>query len=578
MMRIYRMMIAVAGEYAGPFRRTLLLAAAASVVQALAWAITLPLLNIALADGPLRRGALAGWLGLLAALIVLEGILRWAEGEFVYRYWHRVTGAMRLRLAGRLRCMPLEQLARRKSGDLATVLGNNVTFAATAISSLATLAVQLAVVPGLLLGVVFALDWRPGVLLLLGAAWAAPCLLRARRAAGADFQRIDAADADASAAIVEYVQGQAMLRATGRAGASAPCLRGVFDRQHRAQHASGDTVRRIARAQLRAQLTLVAAAGLGIWLFAGGELPLASLLCLVALLAQMAEPLTLGMSMLRLFELADAALGRVNALLAEPDLLTDTPYQRPRHFGLRLENVSFRYQGQSRAAVSGLSLAIPERSLTALVGPSGGGKTTLTRLVSRFADPQQGRILLGDADLRHMQPETLLRHVSVVFQDVWLMDDTLAANIALGRPGASREEIEDAARRAHIHHVIERFALGYDTPAGEAGSALSGGERQRIAIARAILKDAPVVLLDEPTASLDSEAEYYVQQAIEALVADKTVVIVAHRLSTIRAADQIAFIDEGRCVELGSHPTLMARAGGRYRALVEAQRADPAAE
>ncbi|EMP6397104.1 hypothetical protein RJ492_005588, partial [Pluralibacter gergoviae] len=172
MMRIYRMMIAVAGEYAGPFRRTLLLAAAASVVQALAWAITLPLLNIALADGPLSRGALAGWLGLLAALIVLEGILRWAEGEFVYRYWHRVTGAMRLRLAGRLRSMPLEQLARRKSGDLATVLGNNVTFVATAISSLATLAVQLAVVPGLLLGVVFALDWRPGVLLLLGAGWA----------------------------------------------------------------------------------------------------------------------------------------------------------------------------------------------------------------------------------------------------------------------------------------------------------------------------------------------------------------------------------------------------------------------
>ena len=298
---------------------------------------------------------------------------------------------------------------------------------------------------------------------------------------------------------------------------------------------------------------------------------LTSLLCLVARLAQMAEPLTLGMAMLRLFELADAALGRIDALLAEPDLLTEMPPQRPRHFGLRLEGVSFRYQQQPRAAVSGISLELPERSLTALVGPSGGGKTTLTRLMSRFADPQQGRILLGDADLRHMLPEKLLRHVSVVFQDVWLMDDTLAANIALGRPGAGREEIEDAARRAHVHHVIERFPLGYDTPAGEAGSALSGGERQRIAIARAILKDAPVVLLDEPTASLDSEAEYYVQQAIEALVANKTVVIVAHRLSTIRAADRIAFIEDGRCVELGNHAALMAIEGGRYRALAEAQ-------
>ena len=571
MMRIYRMMMAVAGEYAGPFRRTLALAAAASVIQALAWAITLPLLSLTLADGPPRTGALYGWLAALAALIALEGALRWAESEFVYRYWHRVTGAMRLRLAERLRRMPLEQLARRKSGDLATVLGNNVAFAATAISSLATLAVQLAVVPALLLGVVFVLDWRPGVLLLFGAAWAAPCLLRARRTAGADFREIDAADADASAAIVEYVQGQAMLRSTGRAGADAPCLRGVFARQHAAQHASGDTVRRIATAQLRAQLTLVAAAGLGIWLYVSGQLPLTSLLCLVALLAQMAEPLTLGMAMLRLFELADAALGRIDALLAEPDLLTEMPPQRPRHFGLRLEGVSFRYQQQPRAAVSGISLELPERSLTALVGPSGGGKTTLTRLMSRFADPQQGRILLGDADLRHMLPEKLLRHVSVVFQDVWLMDDTLAANIALGRPGAGREEIEDAARRAHVHHVIERFPLGYDTPAGEAGSALSGGERQRIAIARAILKDAQVVLLDEPTASLDSEAEYYVQQAIEALVANKTVVIVAHRLSTIRAADRIAFIEDGRCVELGDHASLMAIEGGRYRALAEAQ-------
>ena len=184
MMRIYRMMMAVAGEYAGPFRRTLALAAAASVIQALAWAITLPLLSLTLADGPPRTGALCGWLAALAALIALEGALRWAESVFVYRYWHRVTGGMRLGLAERLRRMPLEQLARRKSGDLATVLGNNVAFAATAISSLATLAVQLAVVPALLLGVVFVLDWRPGVLLLFGAAWAAPCLLRARRTAG----------------------------------------------------------------------------------------------------------------------------------------------------------------------------------------------------------------------------------------------------------------------------------------------------------------------------------------------------------------------------------------------------------
>ena len=152
------------------------------------------------------------------------------------------------------------------------------------------------------------------------------------------------------------------------------------------------------------------------------------------------------------------------------------------------------------------------------------------------------------------------------------MDDSLAKNIALGKPDASREQLVAAARKAHIHHVIEKLPHGYDTLAGEAGGALSGGERQRIAIARAILKDAPVVLLDEPTSSLDSESEYQVQKAIDALVADKTVVIVAHRLSTIRAADQIVFIEQGRCLERGNHAALMSLENGRYRAMVMAQR------
>lgn len=200
----------------------------------------------------------------------------------------------------------------------------------------------------------------------------------------------------------------------------------------------------------------------------------------------------------------------------------------------------------------------------------------MTRLMSRFADPQQGSITLGGAELRHIAPEQLLAQVSVVFQEVWLMDDTLANNIALGKPHASREEVINAARKAHIHHVIEKLPQGYETLAGEAGSALSGGERQRVAIARAILKDAPVVVLDEPTSSLDSESEYQVQLAIDALVADKTVVIVAHRLSTIRAANQIAFIEQGRCVECGDHASLMAIEGGRYRALVQAQHASEA--
>lgn len=229
---------------------------------------------------------------------------------------------MRLRLAQRLCAMPLEQLARRKSGDLATLLGNNVTFAATALSSLATLAIQLMVVPMVLLLLIFALDWRLGALLLAGSLLVVPLMLRVRRDANQDFQRIDDADGAASAAIVEYVQGQAMLRASGRAGINAPCLRDVFARQHQVQHQTGHTARLIAKAQLVIQISLAATVALGIWLCATQQLPLASLLCLAVLVAQLVEPLTLGLSMVRLFELADAALQRVNTLLNEADQLT----------------------------------------------------------------------------------------------------------------------------------------------------------------------------------------------------------------------------------------------------------------
>ena len=571
MINAFNNMMRIAGDSAPAFRRTLCFSCAAAVVQALSWGIMLPLFYLLLQEGPLPLHQTLSWLGLLLITLCAEALLRVVEMRFSYDYWPRVTEALRLRLASRLRLMPLEQLAQRKTGDLAMVLGNNVTMAATAVSSLATLAVQLVAVPCVLLLLILALDWRLGIFLLVACLAVIPLLREVQRRANRDFQSIDDADAQASAAVVEYVQGLAVLRATGKAGCDAPCLSNVFRHQHQAQEATQSTTRLLAKAQLIIQLALVATVGIAVWLVLSQQLSLAALLCITVVAAQLAEPITTGLAMIRLFELADAALKRVNELLAEPELMTREPLQQPRHGEIRMENVSWRYQRSQRPVINALSLTIAEKSFTALVGPSGGGKTTITRLLSRFADPQQGEITFGGVSLRHIPPQQLLSAISVVFQDVWLMDDTLARNIALGKPDASHEEIVAAARRAHVHHAIIRLPQGYETRAGEAGSALSGGERQRISIARAILKDAPVVLLDEPTSSLDSESEYQVQRAIEALVVDKTVVIVAHRLSTIRAADQIIYIDDGRCLECGTHDSLMARSGGHYRQMVEAQ-------
>lgn len=222
-------------------------------------------------------------------------------------------------------------------------------------------------------------------------------------------------------------------------------------------------------------------------------------------------------------------------------------------------------------ALKGINLAIPERSLVAIVGASGSGKSTLAKMLLRYGDPQNGSVKIGGIDLRAISQEELMSRFSVVFQDVYLFDDTILENIRLGKKGASDEEVRLAAKRAFCHEFIERLPEGYLTKVGDIGNSLSGGERQRLSIARAMLKDSPIVILDEPTAALDTESEVAVQRAIDSLIENKTVIVIAHRLSTIIGADQILVMEEGSIVESGTHAELIARQG-RYHGLWEAQK------
>ncbi|MEV7028449.1 ABC transporter ATP-binding protein, partial [Kitasatospora sp. NPDC093558] len=210
----------------------------------------------------------------------------------------------------------------------------------------------------------------------------------------------------------------------------------------------------------------------------------ALVVAVVVTAARFAEPLGLAATMTKLFELSEAALRRVDEVLAVQPLPTAPGGSRPTAFDLRFENATFTYDGQREPTLDGVDFTVPERSLTALVGPSGSGKTTVTKLISRYADPQTGTIRLGGTDLRTLEPDEVLRHIAVVFQDVYLFDDTIRANIALARPDATDAEIEAAARAANAHDFVSRLPAGYGTRVGEIGSALSGGERQRISIAR----------------------------------------------------------------------------------------------
>ena len=231
---------------------------------------------------------------------------------------------------------------------------------------------------------------------------------------------------------------------------------------------------------------------------------------------------------------------------------------------IRFENVTFAYENTD--VLRNVSFSIPSQSITALVGPSGSGKSTITRLIARFWDITGGRVLLDGLDIKEIDPEKLLARISIVFQDVYLFKDTIRNNIRVGKQDATKEEIEWAAKQACCHEFIHKLPQGYDTPVGEGGCTLSGGEKQRISIARALLKDAPIVLLDEATASLDPENELHVQQAINALVQRKTVVIIAHRLKTIKGADQIIVLDSGQVREQGTHEVLLKK-DGLYRRL-----------
>ena len=283
----------------------------------------------------------------------------------------------------------------------------------------------------------------------------------------------------------------------------------------------------------------------------------------------MAEALTPYISLYHLIGQGKISAERIIEVLDAPVLPVLAPPQTPQDAGVCFEHVSFRYLGRSKNALTDISFTAPAGSLTALVGGSGCGKTTLIRLIMRYADPQQGRILIGGSDIRALTQEDLMRQISVVFQDVYLFDDTIANNIRLGKADASDAEIEAAARTARCHDFIMAMPEGYQTRVGDIGGKLSGGEKQRISIARALLKNAPIIILDEPTAALDTESEVAVQQAIDALVQDKTVIVITHRLSTISGAQQIIVLSGGQVAESGTHSELLAQ-NGAYRRLWQA--------
>lgn len=563
-------MLAAAGSAAPAVRTSLRLAVVGALLQAATYALLVPLLSAIAAPTPESRRI---WtlVAVFALLLTAEEAVRVRELEFNYERLPTLTAELRLRIGEALQRMPPEQLARHRSGELAALLGGTVPNAVMGLGTLATRFLEVALVPTILVGVILLVDWRMGVVLLLVLPFAVPLVRRIRVGWNATFTDTDEADADASARIVEYTQGLAVFTATGQIGARSRRLHDALAHQgHVLARSYRGTSSPALLASTLVQLAVVGLVAVGAALVLSTQLAAATYVALIAIAVRFAEPVASATVLTGVFEATESGLRSINRVLSVPPLQSPSKPATIDRFDLALDGVTFHYDGQPRPALRNISLLVPERSFTALVGPSGGGKTTITRLFMRYADPQAGSVRIGGADLRDVEQAELARHVTAVFQDVFLFDDTIAENIRIGQPGATDEEVETAARAAACHGFIDALPAGYETRVGEIGGRLSGGERQRISIARAILKDAPIVLLDEPTAALDAASEVALQRALDQLCATRTVVVIAHRLSTVVGADRIYVVDGGAIVESGTHTDLLSTRG-KYADMWRAQ-------
>lgn len=567
----YRRLLRSAGSQAGRLRASLCLLLLAAVCQGLSLACIVPLF-VHVTRGDPWRAALA-WLAGFTLLAAAAIVLRWRAQGFDYRgHMARATHELRVLLGEQLRRMPLEALQAHRTGGIAAKLLGGVDEQMNYALTVINLILGAIVTPAAAAVALLAWDWRLGVALMLVFPaivplyrWRRPALDRGHDATGRANEALNAE-------LLEYMQGLPVCLATGRAGAANERLRAGFEQLEQLQrehHRRGAKPSLMVAAIVESGMLAILGCGM-LWVTHGSLAP-AALGAVLVLVARFAEPLATFVNFTTVLALIEAALARIEELRAVAPLP-----QWPAQGGpagpadIRIEDLEFRYAGGTAPALRDIDLDLPARGLTALVGPSGSGKTTLTRLLMRHADPQRGAIRIGGVDIRGLPPADLNRLISTVFQDVHLFDDSVIGNIGMARPEAGEAEVRAAARAAHCLDFIERLPQGWQTRLGEAGGKLSGGERQRLSIARAILKNAPIVILDEPTAALDTESELAVQAAIDTLVAERSVIVIAHRLSTIVAADRILVFEDGRITQRGTHAELLAQPG-RYRRMWLAQ-------
>ena len=466
----------------------------------------------------------------------------------------------RIEIGEHLRYLPMGYFNDTSLGHITSVTTNTMEQT----GDIATRAIMM-VLQGSLTTVVisllmFVFDYRIGLIALAGIGLFLIVNQWTNRSVAKVADEKLAADRDMVGVILEYIQGISEIRNYNIFGRNQSRIQEAIERKKNADiSAEIAAIPAVGLQNLIVKLIGVVIAGASLWFYFNGSMELVYTIVMLLCSFMVFESLDMAGTYTALLKVIGKGVDLANEILEIEQMDTDGEVISPVNHDIHMEHVGFAYE--NRKIIDDVTLDIKENTTTAIVGPSGGGKTTITSLIARFWDVQEGSVSLGGRDVRDYSFDSLMENFSFVFQRVYLFEDTIANNIRFGRPEASMDEVIEAAKKAACHDFIMALPEGYDTVIGEGGATLSGGEKQRIAIARAIMKDAPIIILDEATANVDPENEKELTEAIENLTKQKTIIMIAHRLKTVRNADQILVVDKGRIVQKGRHEELMRQEG-----------------
>lgn len=542
---------------------------ALSVVFALMEAMKIPAIMLLL-DGAIKQNVTPELLwtcfGILLASVVVASVVKYRMTMLQCEAGYYTAANKRIEIAEHMRYLPMGYFNKNSLGQITSVTTNTMEQLAGVCTRVVMMTTQGILTTLVITVMILFFDWRIGLVTAAGVVlfFVINSILQRKSQALAPIKV--QSDTDVVEKVLEYVQGISEVRGYNLTGKTSKKLNGAIEENRRINTEMELKFVPLMQTQdVLIKLTGAAMILLSVYFYLSGSMVLLNCIGMIICSFIVLDSLGSAGNYSALLRTIDVGIDKVQAVLDLPEMDIDGKDITPKNCDIDVQGVDFYYDKENMSVgtkiIDNISVHIPEKTTTAVVGPSGGGKTTLCHLISRFWDVDSGSITLGGEDVRNYSMDSLMKNFSFVFQDVYLFEDTIANNIRFGQSDAPMEKIIDAAKKACCHDFITALPNGYDTVIGEGGASLSGGEKQRISIARAIMKDSPIIILDEATANVDPENEKELMTAIDELTKEKTILMIAHRLKTVRNADKILVLDHGKIVQQGNHQELVNQEG-----------------